>query len=151
MIRWPDKAQTSRADDQWVVSTFRKRRATFENASAAKQLAFESTLATLWNGFIAQHGSAERFAQLERATQMEYFKKLLRLQASLLEQENFDKAIPLEMLTIYLAAIISNCRDFKTEAATFLQHHVHRGQQMAGFLNAAIATRKKATATLASW
>jgi hypothetical protein len=82
---------------------------------------------------------------------MEYFKKLLRLQATLLEQKDFEKAIPLEMLNIYLAAIISKCRDFKAEAATFLGHHSSQGRQMAALVNTAIGTEKKASATLASW
>ncbi len=113
-----------------MVATFRKRRAAIENASAAEQLPFQLTLAIFWKGFIAQHGNPDRFAQLPRIAQMEYFKKLLRLQAALLEQKDFEKAIPLEMLNIYLAAIISKCRHFKTEAATFLDHHASQGQQM---------------------
>ena len=146
MFRWSTKPETNHADDQWVVSTFRKRRAAIENASSAEQLAFQLTLAIFWQGFIAQHGSPDSFAQLPRVIQMEYFKKLLRLQATLLEQKDFEKAIPLEMLNIYLAAIISKCRDFKTEAATFLGHHSSQGHQMAALVNAAIGTEKKASA-----
>ncbi|HEY7242938.1 MAG TPA: hypothetical protein VH678_03535 [Xanthobacteraceae bacterium] len=151
MFRWPNTAETNDTDDQWVVSTFRKRRAIIENASPAEQLAFQLTLAIVWKGFIAQHGSRDRFAQLPRATQMQYLKELLRLQVTLLDQKDFEKAIPLEMLNIYLAAIISKCRDFTIEAETFLDHHTSQGHRMAALVNAAMGTDKKASATAASW
>jgi hypothetical protein len=151
MFRSSITPETNHSDDQWVVSTFRKRRAAIENASSAEQLAFQLTLAIFWRGFIAQHGSPDSFAQLPRAIQMEYFKKLLRLQATLLEQKDFEKAIPLEMMNIYLAAVISKCRDFKTEAARFLGHHSRQGHHMAALVNAAIGTENKASATPASW
>ncbi len=138
-------------DDRWVVRTFRKRRAAIEDAGPAEQLACQLTLAMLWNGFIAQHGSPEHFARMPRAAQMEYFKKLLRLQAALLEQKDFEKAVPLEMLNIYLAAIISACRDFKIEVAAFLDRHVRKGEQIAALMKLTEGTEKKARATSASW
>jgi hypothetical protein len=150
MFGCANRAKTYNADDEWVVSAFRKRRTAIENAGASERLAFQLTLALFWRSFIAQHRSPERFARLPRASQMEYFKKLLRLQATFLEQKDFEKALPLEMLGIYVAAIISKCRDFRTEAATFLHHHARQGEQMAALVNGAIGAENEARATLAA-
>jgi hypothetical protein len=126
MLRGSAKAE----DHEWVVTTFCKRRAAIENASAASKLVFQLTLATFWKSFIAQHGSSHRFAQLPRSAQMEYFKSLLRLQAKLFEQEDFAKVIPLEMLNLYVAAIISKSPNFEIEVATFLDRHLRQGTRM---------------------
>src|ERR1700722_12925004 len=66
MFRWSTKPETNHADHQWVVSTFRKRRAAIENASSAEQLGFQLTLAIFWQGFLGQHGRPDRFPLVPR-------------------------------------------------------------------------------------
>jgi hypothetical protein len=104
---------------QGALEAFRKRRAEIENASPTEQMAFQYCLALFWRAFIAQHGVPERFAQLPRKAQKDYFNKMLSLQARLFEQKD-EGAIPLIMLNFYLMAIIHKDHDHEIEAATFL-------------------------------
>ena len=90
-------------DHEWVVRRFRERRSTVERASEVHRLAFQLTLAVFWKAFIAQHRSPVHFAQLPKTAQMDYFKKSLALQSSLFDENDIEKAVPLEMLNLHLA------------------------------------------------
>ena len=56
--------------------------------------------------------------------------KMVTLQAIFFDDKDFEKAVPLEMLNIYLSAIINKHRTFEVEAANFLEEHVRRLDQL---------------------
>jgi hypothetical protein len=130
MFGWFKKRKASIDDREWVITTFRERRKAVEASGALEQVKFQIGLATYWSGFIGTHGSAVAFAQLPRNEQMEYFRKLLKLQAAISQKGDVEAAVPLQMMNLYLAAIINGDRVFEAEAAAFLDEHARQGHSM---------------------
>jgi hypothetical protein len=116
------------ADDRtWAIAQFRKRRDEIESEPEEVQLGFAIVLAAYWKAFIAVHQSPAHFAKLPRDQQMDYFRKLMLLQANLVERNELEKAIPLEMLGLFIGAIINEDYAFEQEAATFLEPYARKG------------------------
>jgi hypothetical protein len=126
MFEWFKKRNPTADDRTWAVTLFRKRREEIEGDPEA-HFTFAIVLATYWKAFITTHKSPAAFAKLPRDEQMGYFQKLMRLQASLFEQNDLEKAIPLEMLGIFVAAIINEDHAMEREAASFLDAYARKG------------------------
>src|SRR5215469_5684134 len=94
-------------DRTWAITQFRKRREEIESEPEEAQNLFAIVLAAYWKAFIAVHQSPAHFAKLPRDQQIDYFRNLMLLQTNLVERNELEKAIPLEMLGLFIAAIIN--------------------------------------------
>lgn len=115
---------------EWIVAKFRVRRAEIESSTPWMQLAFSAVLAIYWRHFILAHGSPGAFAELPRHEQMAYFKKVMAVVSGYFEQNDLEKAVPIEMLSMYLYAIIGGHREFEEETADFLDEYAKSGWEL---------------------
>ncbi|HMD14952.1 MAG TPA: hypothetical protein VKI62_10020 [Bacteroidota bacterium] len=120
------------ADYDWVVARFHKLRGEIERASIEEQYTFSIFLVLYWKDFIGTHGSPMAFADLLRNEQIAYFKEMMSLRAILFEQMDFKKAIPLEMLTMFLSAIINGDDFFEQEVARIFDTYARKGWDLVG-------------------
>jgi hypothetical protein len=137
MFGWFKKRDPTSDSRSLVISEFRELRAEIERANPVEKLSFQITLALNWNTFVANHGSPGQFAKLTRDEQIEYLNKMIKLRDSYAKENNKEHFVPLQMLSIYIAAIIDNDRDLELEAAGFLDEHARRGHQMLPLLGLA--------------
>ena len=116
----------------WMVARFHKLRWEIQSASTREQFVLSLVFALYWKDFIVTHGSPAAFANLMRNEQIAYFDEMMSLRAILFEHKDFEKAIPLEMLTMFLSAIINGNEVFEQEVAHIFDTHARKGWDLVG-------------------
>ncbi len=111
----------------WMVARFHKLRWEIQSASTREQFVLSLVFALYWKDFIVTHGSPAAFANLTRIEQIAYFEEMMSLRAILFEHKDFEKAIPLEMLTMFLCAIVNGDQSFEQEVAQVLDAYASKG------------------------
>jgi hypothetical protein len=115
---------------EWVIAKFRDRRSQIEGGDEVSQGAFAVILATFWKAFLAEHESPAAFGRLPRDEQMQHYGRWLGICEKFEAMGDDEKLVPAELITLYLASIINNDREFEVEAAAFLDKHARTGWQM---------------------
>jgi hypothetical protein len=115
---------------EWSVAKFRERRSQIEAADEVAKGAFAIILATYWRAFLAKYESPAAFGRLPRDEQMQHYAGWLGICEKFESMGDHEKLVPAELMTLYLAAIINNDREFEAEAAGFLEQHARAGWQM---------------------
>jgi hypothetical protein len=111
----------------WMVARFHTLRSKIQSASTKEQFILSLVFALYWKDFIVTHGSPAAFANLARYEQIAYFQEMMSLRAILFEQKDFEKAIPLELLTMFLSAIINGDEVFEQDVAQVLDGYASKG------------------------
>jgi hypothetical protein len=117
----------SKTEEELQRDAFRLRCSQVVLWSDAEQFSFSIALAFHWKAFLASQRSPSTFSSLPRPKQMEYFRKLLAECEKYAAERDVEMLFPLEMLVMYLAAIIEGDREFEREAAAFLDAYTRRG------------------------